>query len=177
MKLISTRIRFLYSNLMSTEKASWAIMTRQAPASQPNPTASLCVTSFFTILDAFAGTGSQIWLHLYGPNGMAKFWPWLRQNSSRITKRKAFFNSLPPHKQQRIQIESQRITDLRTTFENDHDHGYLVTEFQNELGKWRESQRGGQIEIRRASGPSSTSNESEDPAVAQPPREARILSK
>jgi hypothetical protein len=80
-------------------------------------------------------------------------------------QRKAFFDSLPSHKQQRIQIESQRITDLRTTFENDKDHGYLVNEFQNELGKWRESQREGQIEISRAS------------ATAQPPREVRIFSK
>ena len=92
-------------------------------------------------------------------------------------QRKAFFDSLPSHKQQRIQIESQRIIDLRTTFENDKDHGYLVHVFQNELGQWRKNQREGQIEISRASGPSSALNESEDTAAAQPPREARIFSK
>jgi len=51
-------------------------------------------------------------------------------------QRQAFFNSLPPHKQQRIEEEKRRIGDLRILFENDDNNKGLVTRFRTSLNMW-----------------------------------------
>jgi hypothetical protein len=51
-------------------------------------------------------------------------------------QRQAFFNSLPRHKQERIEQEKKRIGDLRALFENDDENKGLVKRFQNSLNMW-----------------------------------------
>ena len=54
----------------------------------------------------------------------------------RVYQRQAFFDSLPLHKQQRIEEEERRIRDLRAVFENDDENKGLVKRFQNSLNAW-----------------------------------------
>jgi hypothetical protein len=51
-------------------------------------------------------------------------------------QRQTFYNSLPLHKQQRINEEKRRIGDLRALFENDDNNKGLVTRFQTSLNAW-----------------------------------------
>jgi hypothetical protein len=51
-------------------------------------------------------------------------------------QRQTFYNSLPLHKQQRIDEEKRRVGNLRVLFENDDDNKGISTRFRTSLNAW-----------------------------------------